>query len=204
MAKKNETSSIYDIVKGLSQAAANAYDGALTEEGEPVAIGLQREEGHLILDTRVIDGFNVVFYGNMMCLTYQSDVKLKEVYSNGIRKKTEIDQRLTDIASWLKKEYRKITGKSIALTEEGEVDVMVQSTSHVRSWVQAKKHYKVGGLSEEMEIEAPSKERLEKSWKTFLLTSGDGKESAPRTTLDRRTVESKHGSVAPGSLSHYS
>ena len=174
MAKKKETSSIYDIVKGLSQAAANAYDGALTEDGEPVAVGLKREEGDLILDSRVIDGFKVKFYGNMMCLTYQSDVQLKEVYANGFE--SEIDQRLTDIASWLKKEYRKITGKSVTLTEEGDVDVMVQSTSNVRSWIQAKKHYKVGGLSEDMQIESPSKDGLEKSWKTFLDLGGwDGK-----------------------------
>jgi hypothetical protein len=170
MAKKKETSSVYDIIQGLSQAAANAYDGALTEDGEALKAGLQREEGHPLLDKRVMDGFNVVFYGNMMCLTYQSEVQLKEVYANGFE--GEIDQRLTDIAGWLKKEYRKVTGKSVTLTEEGEVDVFVQSTSRIRSWIQAKKHYKVGGLDEAMAIETPSKDRLEKSWKSFLDLGG--------------------------------
>ena len=108
MAKK-ETSSVYEIIQGLSQAAANAYDGALTEDGEPIKAGLQREEGDPILDKRVLDGFNVAFYGNMMCLTYQSEVQLKEVHANGFE--SDVDQRMSDIASWLKKEYRKVTGK---------------------------------------------------------------------------------------------
>ena len=74
---------IYEIVQGLAQAAANIYDGALNEDGEPLTAGLQREEGDPILDKRVMDGFNVKFYGNMMCLAYQSEIQLKEVYTSG-------------------------------------------------------------------------------------------------------------------------
>ena len=58
---------VYEIVQGLSQAAANAYDGALDENGEPLKAGLKREEGDPILDKRINDGFNIKFYGNMMC-----------------------------------------------------------------------------------------------------------------------------------------
>jgi hypothetical protein len=170
MAKKKETSSVYEIIQGLSQAAANAYDGALTEDGEPIQAGLQREEGDPILDKRVMDGFNVKLYGNMMCLTYQSEVQLKEVYANGFE--SDVDQRLTDIVSWLKKEYRKVTGKSVTLTEDGEVDVRVESSSRVRSWVTAKKHYKVGGLDEAMQNDAESKDTLDKGWKSFLDQGG--------------------------------
>ena len=170
MAKKNETSSVYEIIQGLSQAAANAYDGALTEDGEPVSVGLQREEGDIILDKRVLDGFNVGFYGDTMCLTYQSEVQLKEVHATNFE--SDVEQRISDIASWLKKEYRKITGSSVTLTEEGECDVMVQSTSRVRSWVQAKKHYKVSGLSEEMQIAEESKDTLDRGWKSFLEQGG--------------------------------
>ena len=52
---------VNEIVQGLSQAAANAYDGALDADGEPIKAGLQREEGDPILDKRVMDGFNVSF-----------------------------------------------------------------------------------------------------------------------------------------------
>jgi hypothetical protein len=173
MANKDGTE-IYDIVKGLSQAAANAYDGALGEDESTTKTGvLRREEGNALIDHRVMDGFNVSFYGDMMCLSYQSEVQLKEVYGNGFE--GEIDQRLTDIAGWLKKEYRKITGKSVKLNEEGEVDIHVENSSRVRSWVTAKKHYRVGGLSEEMNVSQPSRDRLERSWESFLNQGGWGK-----------------------------
>ena len=80
---------VYEIVQGLSQAAANAYDGALDENGDPLQVGLKREEGDPILDKRVMDGFNVAFYGNMMCLKYQSEVQLKEVYASGFESAVE-------------------------------------------------------------------------------------------------------------------
>jgi hypothetical protein len=162
---------VYEIIQGLAQAAANSYDGALGEDYEPANDGiLRREEGDALIDQRVMDGFNVKFYGNMMCLTYQSEVQLKEVYASGFEQ--EIDQRLTDIAGWIKKEYKKITGDSVVLTEEGEVDVFVQNSSRVRSWVQAKKHYKVGGLSKEMNDAQESTDRVDRGWKTFLEQGG--------------------------------
>ena len=161
---------VYEIIQGLSQAAANAYDGALTEEGEPVLVGLQREEGDPILDKRVLDGFNVRFHGNLMSLSYHSEVQLKEVYTNGFE--SDIEQRLSDIASFLKKEYRKVTGNSVQLTKEGEVDMRVESTSRIRSWVTAEQNYKVGGLDEAMQVEASSESTVEASWQTFLNLGG--------------------------------
>tara|TARA_B100001123_G_scaffold74689_5_gene84279 strand:+ start:293 stop:826 length:534 start_codon:yes stop_codon:yes gene_type:complete len=164
----------YEIIQGLAQAAANSYDGALGEDYEPVNDGiLRREEGNALIDQRVMDGFNVKFYGNMMCLSYQAEIKLKEVYAGGFEEET--DQRLTDIAGWLKKEYKKITGNSVTLTAKGEVDIRVENSSRVRSWVTAKKHYQIGGLKEDMAIEQPSEDRVENSWQTFLGQGGWGK-----------------------------
>ncbi len=136
---------VYEIVQGLSQAAANAYDGALGEDYEPVKTGaLRREEGDALIDQRVMDGFGVKFYGNMMCLSYHSEIQLKEVYASGFESDTE--QRIADIAGWLKKEYKKITGDALTLTAQGEVDVLVQNTSKVRVFVNGKRNYKVGNL----------------------------------------------------------
>ena len=45
-----------EIINGISQVLANSYDGALDESGEPVKIGLRREEGNPLIDHRVIDG----------------------------------------------------------------------------------------------------------------------------------------------------
>ena len=45
--------SVLEVIKGLNQAAANAYDGYKNMDE---TVGLSREEGHPILDSRVIDG----------------------------------------------------------------------------------------------------------------------------------------------------
>ena len=176
---------VYEIVQGLSQAAANAFDGALDEKGEMLEAGLQREEGDPILDKRVIDGFNVRFYGDKMCLSYQSEVQLKEVYANGFE--SDVEQRIADIAKFLKKEYKKITGNTVTLTKEEEVDMIVERTSNVRSWVTAYQVYKVGGLGEGTdEVKGPSKDRLEASWKSFLDLGGWNGKGGKRPDNDTR------------------
>ncbi len=175
---------VYEIVQGLSQAAANAYDGATTDDGEQLNAGLQREEGDPILDKRVMDGFGVRFYGNMMCLTYHSEVQLKEVYASGFE--GDVEQRVADIASFLKKEYKKLTGNSVSLTAEGEIDVRVENSSRVRSWVLAKMHYKVGGLGEEMNNGTGSKAPPESNWKQFVGQGGWNGKGGQRPDNDTR------------------
>ena len=162
--------SIIDVVQGISQAAANAYDGALDENGEPIKVGLMREEGEPLLDKRVMDGFGVRFHGPLLCIHYHSEIQLKEVHGTGFE--SEIEGRINDVASFLKKEYKKITGDSVTLTAEGEVDVLVQSMSRVRSWVQAYKYYKIGGLDEVAKIGEDSENSLEAGYKSFLDQGG--------------------------------
>ena len=179
---------VYEIIQGLSQAAANAYDGALDDKGEPLKAGLQREEGDPILDKRVMDGFGVKFYGNMMCLSYMSEVQLKEVYANGFE--SDVEQRMADIVSFLKKEYRKITGESVTLTKEGEIDMHVQNSSRVRSWVNAKLHYKVGGLDKAMAVRAEQERKPEDSFRKFLDQGGWNGDGGKRPQNDTRKKES--------------
>jgi len=175
---------VYEIVQGLSQAAANAYDGALNEDGEQLKAGLQREEGDPILDKRVMDGFNVKFHGNIMCLNYMSEVQLKEVYAAGFE--TEVEQRMTDITSFLKKEYKKITGNSVTLTKEGDIDVLVQNSSRVRSWVQAMMDFKVGGLNEDNAVAADADTKPEAKWESFVSQGGWNGKGGTRPSNDTR------------------
>ena len=65
-------SNIADIVKGINQAAANAFDGAIDEEGEPLDVGLERDKSTPITDKRVMDGFGVTFSGGTMKINYTS------------------------------------------------------------------------------------------------------------------------------------
>jgi hypothetical protein len=179
---------VYEIVQGLSQAAANAYDGALDAKGEPLLVGLQREEGDAILDKRVMDGFNVKFYGNMMCLSYMSEVTLKEVYANGFE--TRMEEQIAEIVKFLKKEYRKIRGESVALTTEGEIDVRVENSTRIRSWVTAKMHYKVGGLNEENAVAAEADTKPEDSFRKFIDQGGWDGSGGKRPQNDTRKKES--------------
>lgn len=102
MAEKK--SNVLEIIHGIQQAASNAYDGSLDENGEPLKIGLKREEGDPILDKRVIDGFKVSFAGNVLILKYQSEITLREVHRGDFE--GEVSQRLQDIASFLKKNIK--------------------------------------------------------------------------------------------------
>jgi len=164
-----------EIVRGISQVMANSYDGALDEKGEPVKVGLKREEGHPIHDSRVMDGFKVSFHGNKLCIHYHSEIKLKEVYANGFE--SGLEQMIEDIASFIKKEYRKVTGSSLTLTKDGEMDAIVQNTSRIRTFVQAKCFYVLGGLDDSTEgINDSSEDRLEDNFRKFLeQDAGDTK-----------------------------
>ena len=79
------SSKTLEIIQGLAQAAANAYDGVQDErftlDGEERKAGLKREEGCPIMDKRVNDGFKVSFHGSQACILYQSDILLKDVHS---------------------------------------------------------------------------------------------------------------------------
>ena len=110
-----------EIVRGIAQAAANAYDGSHDEkysfDGESRKIGLRREEGDVILDSRNLDGFSVRFHGNQLCVSYQTDVRLKETHQNGFE--NEINGTIADIVKYLRSEYKDITGNTLTLTKEG-------------------------------------------------------------------------------------
>jgi hypothetical protein len=157
---------VYEIVQAISQAAANAYDGAHDAEGKMVEIGLQREEGNPLIDKRVMDGFGVRFHGNIMRLSYQSEVQLKEVYANGFE--SDIEQRMADIITFLKKEARKLGAGSVSLTPEGEIDIRVENSSRVRSWVTACMDYKIGGMEEVAVVGEATEDRLAADWQNFL------------------------------------
>ena len=103
---------IVDVLRGISQAAAGMYDGALDDEGQPVKIGLKREEGNPLLDKRIIDGCKVRCSGKTLIVSYHSELLLKDVYANDLE--SELEQIMSDIVSYLKKQYHKITGNTLS------------------------------------------------------------------------------------------
>ena len=176
---------VLEIVRGLSQAAADiGYDGALTEDGELMDFGMKRHQGHPIYGSRVMDGFNIGISGTKLILSYHTDLKLKEIYSQDLE--AEVESMMKKIISELKKRYKKNTGNGITLTKEGEVDVRVESTSRVRYFATARCTYNIGGLGDVMNVLEEGPPELEKNFQKFLDQGNLGK----RPENDKRKAQS--------------
>lgn len=159
-----------DVVRGIMQAAADSYDGALDDKGEPIKVGLKREEGHPVLDSRTIDGFKCRVDGAKLIVTYNSELLLKDVYGGNLE--NELEQTMADIVKHLKKQYKKITGKTLKLKADGDCDAIVQSTSRVRVFVLATKVYNIDSLKDVENRLDPSENNLDKNFKKFLAQKG--------------------------------
>lgn len=157
-----------EIIRGLAQAASNAHDGAMDDKGEPVNVGLQRDEEIPITDRRVVDGFTVKFAGNMLFLKYQTEILIKDVHRKDFE--GECAGYLKTILNFLKKEYKSVTGKTVALTKDGEQEVLVQNVSRVRTLVTATQAYKIGGIDAEPE-EDDLQTKLDDAVKKFMATN---------------------------------
>ena len=184
---------VLKVIRGISQALSKNYDGAYEKDGwtdfydgddrEPVKIGLKREKyDNINVDSRngLMDGFGCHFHGNKLCIKYHGEVNMKDIHRNGPKKfENEIEQTFADIAKYLRKEYKKITDSALTLSSQGDASVHVQNMSKIRSWVQASKRYKIGGMSgvESVDVGSPE-DRLDDSIKKWLAI---GKDSYPKT-----------------------
>jgi len=168
-----------EIVRGISQVMANSHDGALDDNGEPIKVGLKREEGDSITDSRIMDGFKVSLYGDQLCIHYHSEIRLKDTHDKNFE--SDLEQMIADIAKFIKKEYKKVTGNALSITKVGEIDAIVQQTSRVRTWVQAKCYYDIGGIDADP-ISGESKDSVDSGFKSFLDQGGWGK----KTKNDKR------------------
>ena len=125
----------YEIIQGLHQAAANAYDGSHVEkyasDGKSRSVGLKREEGDPLLDSRVIDGFKIKISGDMLTVVYTADIRLQDVYMTKDFE-GEMETIIEKIVSFLKKEYKSITKDTVTLSPIGVVSVLVQPVSRQR------------------------------------------------------------------------
>ena len=168
---------VYEIIQGINQAAANgAWDGAHEESLQADAkardAGLKRQDGHYINDRRVMDGFGVQFHGPILRVTYQSETRIKEVQDKGFE--DEIIRRLQEIVKFLKKEYKAITGNSLTLTKEGDASILVQRISNYRTDCLAHCDYRIGGLTDVVEVNGGTdEERLDSAIRDFLSMGRD-------------------------------
>ena len=140
-----------EIINGISQVLSNSYDGALDENGEPLKIGLRREEGNPLIDARVIDGFGAFINGNRLHIKYHAEIPLREVHGNGFE--GEMESMIEKVKSFLLKEYKKVTKSALSLSDPSEVDVLVEYISRIRCSVKVHKCYQIGSIPVEPERE---------------------------------------------------
>jgi len=194
---------ILEIIRGISQAAANTHDGALDEKGEPIKIGLRREEDIPLSDRRVMDGFKISFRGPILCIKYHSECQLKEVHQNGFE--SDVTRKIKAIAKFLKSEYKKVTGNGLTLAAIGEPKILVQNASRVKTWIQAYQDYNIGGINEVEkyghDLDEPSAGRtVDKAIKDWLQIGKDkypGAKKASNSTF--KTIDRpKPGEIDKG------
>lgn len=79
-----------------------------------------------------------------MTLTYQTECKMKEAHDKNFE--SDLEKTLSELSSYLKKEYKKSLGEALKLKELGEMKAVITETSRVRCWVQATMNYEIGNL----------------------------------------------------------
>lgn len=145
---------LMEVIKGISQVMANTYDGARDEKGEPIKAGLRREKVPALTscDCRLLDGFRarVTHYSDKkdsfpcLIVSYQSEIKLEEVHKPGFN--DDVEDHIAEALKYLKKEFKKVTGKELSVQKHGEMKILVEELSKIRTQVTAQCHYKIGGV----------------------------------------------------------
>lgn len=134
--------SILEVINGISQAIHAKHEGGTD-------FGLKREsetllQGVSIYDPRVMDGFGVQFQGDALVLKYHSEMPLIKVHDKNFE--TDIRHIMKEIVKHLKEEYRKVIKASLGLTEQGDVQIMVQTANRRTCYVNAVQVFKIGNV----------------------------------------------------------
>jgi hypothetical protein len=134
--------SILDVINGISQVLHAKHHGGSE-------IGLKREsedlvQGCSIYDPRIMDGFGVQYQGNMLIIKYHSEMPIVSVHDKNFE--TDIRQTMKDVSSFIKKEFKKLTKKSLELTEHGDINIMVQTANRRTAYVNAVQVYQIEGV----------------------------------------------------------
>tara|TARA_R110000824_G_scaffold254574_2_gene443604 strand:+ start:24 stop:626 length:603 start_codon:yes stop_codon:yes gene_type:complete len=166
------------IIRDLSQAAGYMYDGAVNEKGEPLKMGLKRDELSST-DRKYIDGGKIRFGGNKVIVSYEAEIPLSAVSKKGINGfQNEMNDMVQNLINQLKKNYRAISGKSITLTPDGEdANVNVAYVNRHRTLATAVRSYTIGGLSEVLAATGAevNKREISDAYRKFLEQGGFGK-----------------------------
>lgn len=162
-----------DIIKGISQVMANTYDGATDKDGKILRTTV-RMPNDKELDSyevrNMVKGFRARVSGKKLIISSQSELTSKEAHDPKLEENLELD--VADFVKYLKKEFKKVTGKELSLKEVGEMKMRVESTSRMRTFVTATCTYDIGGMKEEK-----SEKKVDNAIKNWLKL---GKNNGPK------------------------
>jgi len=170
---------LMDVINGISQVMAQTYDGARDEKGELIKVGLRREEvaAFTSCDCRLLDGFRarVTHHADkdgsfpILIISYQSELKLEEAHSPKLG--ADVEGYIAESLKYLKKEFKKVSGKELSVEKYGDINMLVEETSKIRVFVTAQCRYKIGGV-DMPKLENPSDVDRSKQFQKWLSLGG--------------------------------
>ncbi len=117
---------------------ASALNAAKKEYDE---IDIELNKGDLHKDREGMVGFNIFFVDTKMIVKYHTPIRFDEIKT--AKFEAEVEDGIDDVVKVLKKHYKQISGKSVELTKDGEVDVTLEAASLKNAWVTAKQIYNI-------------------------------------------------------------
>lgn len=142
------------IISAIHQAVANARDGEQDERQRlgknKIKLGMEREEGDIWLDSRIIDGFGVKINGRTLTLTYTTPVHIKQYHD---RKKmiSFMENHMDGIVEFLKKEFKTETGSALKLKALDDEPKIYGTGSSNRRIATGTMRYEVQNFDKEVE-----------------------------------------------------
>lgn len=141
--------SVYDVVKGISQAVHNTSHGARDSQNNPIEIGLKREE-QPISDQRIMDGFGISLHGNLLVLRYSSHEPLSNLHEK--RFEREIERRIEEVKKFIQKQFQEHTGTSLKLKDAGEIKILVETSNRVKAIIKVVMPYEILNFKNNVDI----------------------------------------------------
>lgn len=126
---------IQEVIKGLNQAAQNSSFKKTD--------ALEREKATGPRDFKINDAFKLKFSDNKMILEYTLEVK--NALMPNIKYDNNIENKITAILKYLKKEYKAITGESVSFKPVSKLNIVVTQISYV---TQVNRYTKVFEISD--------------------------------------------------------
>ena len=144
---------IYDLAVAISNIMGQkGYDGSGAE------IGLKREQGDPIIDSRVMDGFSARINGSQLIINYHSMMTAADFHSKkdpALALKQNLKDTFDNIEKFLKTEVGKLNVGKLRLKQIGEDDALIQYLNRNRYNCVAKRVYDILGV----DAEAPKSEK---------------------------------------------